>query len=435
MKHYIGNITSPFNQDESFDNTRLTISEKSIELEFTTNTHEHRNVVVIYGVFNGFGKVSLFNCKNIGGSHGAASSVVRYSAEYLFRGEFINELASTQFNRVNVEMVGLLNWTNLSSIKNNLFTKKKLEIEEFDAKRIYSSDDFSIELFSSVNTNIKREYNQTTVKENVGLRIKSNEKNIEIIEFLSIIQELKKLLFLLSNNETSIDNTTFYNENDEPTVLIWEGLNSLGSPLPISTSLKFNEIENDLDKIISIWFNNTEIHTSIDLILEKSRNNKLSRENYFLSTCFALETLHRRFKNYKLFQKSKFKEVKQAILNAIDDNAIKELIENSLAHINEPNFRNRLYDFKLDFEKVLPEEKSVEDYIGQIVKTRNYLVHRSSDKQVFDEFEMLYSAIYIEAIVKSNIYEILGISEQVIENVLIKTGRCIHGFYNANKRN
>lgn len=367
-------------------------------------------------------------------STGEGADVKKYNAEYLFKGEFINNPESIYFDRVNIEMSGLLDWTKISSINNKLFTDKKLTIEDIEIIEIYRTDDLLIEIFSSNNINFKRENNQITIKENVGFKIKSQNGNKSIWDYLHLINELKKILFILSNRNTHIDSTNFYKGTGMPVKVYWFGNNSLGTPSPMSPRINFEDIKIDLNDIIHNWFENKDLHTSVELVLEKSINNKLSRENYFLNNCFSIETFHRRFKNYKLFDKAEFKSIKEGILESIEKNDIKELIENNLAHINEPNFKKRLYDFQSDFSKLLPKDWNVGEYITRIVKTRNYLVHRSSNKKVFEKFDMLYASIFIETIIKINVYRTLGIKEDLIEKLLADTGKNIKRFYDSNKR-
>lgn len=418
MENYIGKIASPFNEEESIDFVRLSVFNEMIEIEFSSNERDCRNVKVIIGVFNGFGKVTLVNCQNIAMSTGAGADIKKYRAEYLFKGECINNPDSFYFDKVNIEMTGLLDWTKISAINNNLLTDKKLTIKDTDDIEIYNSDKFSLEIFSSNNINFKRENNQITIKENVGLKIKSINGDISIWDYLHLIRELKKLFFILSNRNTQIDNTKFYKGKEMPVTLYWNGNNSLGPPSPMNLRIKFEDIKLDLNEIIQNWFEKKDLQISIELILEKSINIKLSRENYFLNNCFAIETFHRRFKNYNLFDKTKFKSIKEGILKSIEDEEIRELIGNNLAHINEPNFRKRLSDFESDFSSMLPKDWNVEDYITRIVKSRNYLVHRGSDKKIFDKFDMLYASMFIETIIKINVYKVLGIKENLIEKLL-----------------
>lgn len=433
MKHYIGKIASPFKENESIDFVRLSLSKENIEIELSSNERGYENIKTIIGVFNGFGKVTLVNCKYIGMSTGAGADIIKYNAQYLFKGNFIENPESYYFNRVNILMSGLLDWTNISAINNKLFSENKLTIEKLNVVEIYNSESISVEIFSSNNIKSENKNNQITIKENVGLKIKSIKSDINVWKFLNLVKELKKILFILSNKDTEIESTTFHLENELPVTLFWEGNNTLGSPSIINPRIKFEDIKLNLNEIIHNWFEKKDLHTSIELILEKTINNKLSRENYFLNNCFSIETYHRRFMNYKLFNRTEFKSIKKGILESIEDETIRVLIENNLAHINEPNFRKRLSDFETDFSFLLPSNWVVEEYITRIVKSRNYLVHRSSTKNIFDDFDMLYASIYLETIIKINIYRSLGINESLVKKLLIETGKRINEFYDSNK--
>ena len=46
---------------------------------------------------------------------------------------------------------------------------------------------------------------------------------------------------------------------------------------------------------------------------------------------------------------------------------------------------------------------------------------------------MLYVSIFLEIIIKINIYRVLGIKENLIEKLLIEAGKNIESFYHANK--
>jgi len=432
MEIYIGKIFSPFNKGQSIDLARLSLSNERIELEFSCGSTQHQSISQIFGIFNGLGKVTLIDCKNIKMSSGAGTELLVYSAEYLFNGEFINDPFSKSFSKVNIIMPSLLDWTKLNSIENNVWTENKISIKDKITKEIYNSDKFSIELFTSNSVKTQKIHNKISITENVGLTIESNE-NINVWEFLNISRQIKKMLHILGNIDTHIESYIFDAKN-EPTFLYCQDNLSLGKPSTLTPKIKFSDVEMNFDKIIYNWFNNLDIQTSIDLILEKTTNNHLSRENYFLNNCFSIETFHRQFKNYKLFKPAEFKIVKNKILSAIDDKDISLLVRNNLAHLNQPNFKNRLIDFNDDFIQLLPEDFESEQYIRKIVKTRNYLVHRGSDKNTFDRFDILYCAIYLEALIKINIFRVLEINEAAINKSLNEISKRIEGFYKANKR-
>lgn len=434
MEIYTGQIISPFEIDKTVDFANLTVDNDKITIQFASYQHHHSVLDTLFGVFNGLGKVTLIHCENINSVSGGGGKVVTYSAELLFIGEHINDFKNHYFDHVNIVMTGLFDWIGSYSIINDLRDTNTVRIDPIPDLCIYDSEKISIVVFST--NQVKKEHvnNQITLNENSGIRILSKNCDLSIRDFLHLINEIKKLILILSNHDTKIETTNFYSKTSKRVVsLAWNGNKSIGTPPPMSPLLNYHEIKYDLPNIIGKWFEIEEMQVSIELILEKTLNQTLSWESQFLNSCFSIETYHRRFLNYKLFDLSEFKKIKRQILSTIDNHDIKQLIDNNLAHINEPNFRNRLTDLESDFVSLLPDTISPADYIRSIVKTRNYLVHRGERKNVFNEFDMLYSAFYLETIVKINVFRTLGIEEAVIQKLLPNLKDQIFTMYEVNK--
>ncbi|CAN0599413.1 unnamed protein product, partial [Ectocarpus sp. 12 AP-2014] len=234
MENYIGQIISPYNKDEFIDSVRLSISQNIIELEFSSTERKFHNIKIIIGVFNGIGKITLVNCQNTESLSGAGGLIKKYNVEYLFKGGHIQNPESTYFNNVNIKMSGLLDWAKISSLN---FNGNNLSIKEVEKITIYTSDNYTIEIFPSHNISLKREYNEINFKENIVLKISSLKKDINVWDYLYLIKELKKILFILTNRDTKIDNTTFNNNDLLGITLFWAGSNSLGSPSYINPKI------------------------------------------------------------------------------------------------------------------------------------------------------------------------------------------------------
>ncbi len=209
--------------------------------------------------------------------------------------------------------------------------------------------------------------------------------------------------------------------------LVIHSKNQKNIQLSISaTWTEFKEIQESFDEVIKTWYENTDLYSSIDLIIEKFLNPKLGRENDFLNSCFAIETFHRRFRKLQVFEKSEFKKIRKAIVDNIENEEVKEFIGEKLSFANEPTFRARLFDLRAHFEKILPTIVDVDDYIIKIVKTRNFLVHRSNNKNIFNDFDMFYAARYIESVVRICIL----IELKVPENIIHKSVNCSKSYLN-----
>jgi hypothetical protein len=433
MEQYIGYIVSPYNDDEIIESVRLSLSNELIEIEFSASCLHYLDLPYILGTFNGLGKVTFFKCQNSGSSSGSGASQKKYSAQFLFIGDYLPNPEDKYFEYVQIAVKGLYSWTKISSIINDVYESKTIRIEDSPNILIYSCNDYIVELYSNVNYSFKRKNNEISLKENVGIKILSKNRVLNVWEYLELLREFQKLFFILGNVDTQIDKVFFCDGSDYPVTLNWHGYKAIGLPSPTNLALQFHDIVPELQSIITNWINKKELQTSIDLILEKSKNSDLSVENYFLNNCFAIETLHRRYMNFRIFDESEFKSIKKKILEDIENIEVKEILSNNLAHINEPNFRRRLKDFSEIFNKVLPGDFELDQFITRVVKTRNFLVHRSSDKNTFAKFEMLYAAIFIEIIVKVNIYRLLEIKEPLIDNALQSTSRTTIAMYEFNK--
>lgn len=430
MNRYVGTIQSPF-KDELVEMVNLTISENLIEIEFNSSLRATNNVGIIKGVFNGLGTVTFLNCSVSGSSMGSGGNLIKYRSEYMFKGIHFNEINELNLDRVYVEMIGLHRWIKLPNINNDLHSNNTLTIDGIEDIDVFQNDEFSLEFCPYYSQHLKREDNSTTIKTKVSLRIKSITK-IDFWEYLNLINEIKKIIHLLSNESTKSDSITFYTTDNVIVDLFSEDNSSIEGKSFTNSSLKFSEISN-LHSLFDNWFKNQDIQTSIDLILEKSKNIKLSRENYFLNNCFAIETFHRRFRNLTLHEPSEFKKIKNQILLNLEESDIKRTIELGLSYINQPNFRMRLLDFKNDFDSILLKENTTEEYITKIVKTRNFLVHRSSIKNTFDDFDLLYSAIFLENLVKINILRLIGVEDKLLEKYISNIQGRVEDLYYANK--
>ncbi|RXR23952.1 ApeA N-terminal domain 1-containing protein [Flavobacterium stagni] len=433
MEYFFGNINSPFS-NEKIESVRLLHTEKKIEIEFPSESKENVKIEAIHGYFNGLGKITLLDCYYSGMEIGSGGATVKFSAKYILKGDFVLNLNHSQFSTLKFEMNGLLGWTKLSQLNYDFFKNRTIKLNEIENIEIYNSDEIKIELYVTLNLNSQREFNELRLRENVGIKVifKNNLRSIN--DTLKIINALQKLFKIIGNIYTGLESICLYKEDDleYEAILICSDLINFGEPEIYSPSLNFIELKDNFQKIIGNWLTNEDLKISVDLILEKSINSKLSIENYFLNNCFSIETLHRRFNNYNPYDKRILENYKREILSLISENEIKESIINSFAHINEPNFKGRLYQYIEDFKSILPNDIDVDDFITRIVKTRNYLVHRSSKKKIFNNIEMLYASFYIESIIKINIYRIIGVDENLLKKSILKPKDLIKSMFDYN---
>ncbi|TDN97662.1 HEPN domain-containing protein [Sunxiuqinia elliptica] len=439
-----GYIFWPDNPDKIQDSVRLEISDSKIELEYFEESSDIRDfdkVSLILGVFNGLGKVTLLDCTMSGTSWGGGANVKKYRADILLTGVHISSWHSLNFSKCVVNIPSLYSWVGIKAIKNRLWTEKRLYSEIPDEIKLATFEKYQLLFSFGYHTKVAK--NEIHINQYTNFKIVVTEYDLHLNELIDIITHFKKFLLLVANENPISESITLFNnkykyDNDQqlvPIELITRSSKQNRIQLSISaTETEYKDLEDNFEETLSIWYNDSNLFSSVDLIIEKFINPKLSRENDFLNSCFAIETFHRRFKKISVYEKSEFKKIKKDIIDSIEDEEIKEFINEKLSYANEPTFRARLFDLQNDFKNILPASTDVEGYLIKIVKTRNYLVHRGSDKNTFTDFDMFYAARYIESVVRLCILKELKVSE----NHILKIVRCnqdhLKGMYDLNKK-
>lgn len=441
METAIGRIFRPETPDEIQESVRLDISDSSIEIEVKNRYFglEEFQIEIILGVFNGIGNVTLVSCRKSGSEFGGGADIVRFRANFLLKGIHIYSNEGLRFSRCYVNLPSLFEWVKIRSIKDNALSENRILFEIPDDILITSFEKFKLSFSFGYWT--KYQVQEIYLKQYTNLKIESIDEDFPISDCIDIINHFKKFLLLVANKSPKSESIVLFNngykyEGDEQLISI-ELLSKPDSDAQlsiVSPRIEFNTVESNIEEIMRSWYEKKNIISSIDLILEKFFNPKLSRENDFLNSCFAIETLHRRVYKTTVFDKSEFKVIKDGIIERIENTGIKSFINEKLSFANEPTFKNRLLDLGNDFKAVLPEEIDVPDYLTKIVKTRNYLVHRGNSRNTFDRFDLLYAARYIESVVRIKIFKELKVPESVISTSQDFIKRHLHELYNFNKR-
>ncbi len=110
-----------------------------------------------------------------------------------------------------------------------------------------------------------------------------------------------------------------YEGQDEPITMkfLTKNFDTNNSGILTHTKINFTDIERSIDTILNNWLTNEKIQDSIILVMEKYTFIKLTVETYFLNTCFAIETFHRKNKFNTVFSVSEFNKIKRGIRKQI----------------------------------------------------------------------------------------------------------------------
>ncbi|ASB50426.1 ApeA N-terminal domain 1-containing protein [Alkalitalea saponilacus] len=421
----------------------LKITDSLIEFEFSEDAialNEIETNEILLGEFNGFGKVTILGCTQSSLKMGCSANIIKYKVNHLLIGVHIYNWQDLEFSKCIVNIPSLFEWVNIRPIKNNIYSENKIQLDVPNDEKIASLERF--DLFFSFGYETKAEKNEIHLKQHTYLKIVSKEKKLLIEEYMEIITHFKKFLLFIINKSPISESISFYDskhniENTNTLIPIELITPSKKNESPKSISLiriDYTEIATCFEDIIKNWFENNNLKPSVDLIIEKFLNPKLSRENDFLNACFAIETFHRRFKTINTYSKAVFKKIRKDIIENIEDDDIKNFIYEKLSYANEPTFRTRLFDLKEYFESILASNINIDEYIIKIVKTRNFLVHRGDNKKTFNELDMFFAARYLENIVRICILIELKVPENIVLNIQNCNKNYLQSLYEINKK-
>jgi hypothetical protein len=426
---------------ELIEGVRLFIDGDNFWLEASLYLFGLEKYNLIKGAFSGLGYVTLIECNVKGFTNSVGGNEGKLSINFILCGVQIGKEDDLYFSSLSIKMPSLKKWVNKTVFKGSLIGDEKMTIEYPETINFGDFDKFSLEAFFGINQNID---NQKTIilKDYVTLKIKAANSNLSLWEFLEIYKKFKKFLVFINvfdNNPdffTFLENDTKYEHIDYPIQLKFymssfnfknKGIDEIKTP-------KFENVRENIITILQNWFLKSEIFDSVNLILEKYFQANLSKETFFLNSCFAVEIYHRRFKkNYKL-PSSEFKKLKKSIIAKLETPLEIDFFKEKLSYANEPSFRERLNSLKEEFYWILSDNIDLDDFIKKVVLTRNYIVHRSSSKDTVSGLELYYTSVYIEALTKICIFKELGFSHEDIQTMFSNSRDQIESMFNLNKR-
>jgi hypothetical protein len=442
MQSYFGHIFLPKENDfQKIEGVRLFMDGDAFWIEAPIKFFGVEQYNLITGVFNGFGSVTLIECNIKNTSSGSGGNEGKLSIHYILCGIQINNEEKLNFSGLSVKMPALKKWIDKTVFKDYLIIDEKMSIEYPDTISFGDFDKYSLEAFFGMNQNQDSE-NSIILKEYVVLKIKTTNDNLSLWEFLNIYREFKKFLAFIGVFDKNVDtlslfeNTVKYRSQNLPLQMRFyiSSYNFKNAGLDDIKTPKFDDVEANIKHILQKWFRTVDLSDSINLILEKYFQTGLSRETFFLNSCFAIEIYHRRFKKNQRLPKAEFKKIKDGIISKLDTPDEINLFENKLAYANEPSFKERLESLKEDFQIILPLTIDMDNYIKQIVNTRNNIVHRSSSKNTLSGLDIYYASVHLEALTKLCVYRELGFSQLHILKMFVHTREQIDGMYKLNKR-
>ncbi|ESU19478.1 hypothetical protein FEDK69T_31490 [Flavobacterium enshiense DK69] len=457
MQSYFGHIYIPKCQkikleSESVDNfaeeeyeliegVRLFMEGDEFWIEAAIEMYGVEQYNLIKGAFTGLGYVTLLECNVIGLGNGVGGNETKISCKYVLTGIQIDNEEHLNFTQLSVTMPSLRGWFDKTIFKQVNIFDDTISLVKHDSIPLASFDNFSLEAFFSISQSLNRE-SGLKVNDAVTLKIKATKDRLSLWEFIDIYKKFKKFLAFIGIFDKDCDYFIFldeevkYEKRDDlvPMKFFREQYNFKNNGVDAIKKVKYDFIEKDIETVLTKWYNLNDLSDSIDLVLEKYLQAKLSLESFFLNSCFAIEIYHRRFKKNERYPKAEFRRIKKEILSNIKDEEANKFFEEKLAHANEPSFRERLESLNEDFQMVLPLTMDTNSLIKGIVNTRNHIVHRSSSKGIISGLELYYASFYLEALTKLCVFKELGFSQWHILTIFSNSRDQIESMYHFNKR-
>lgn len=457
MQSYFGHIYIPNNkviksESESIENfieedyelikgVRLFIDGDNFWVEAGIKMYGIEQFNLIKGAFTSLGYVTLLECNVVATSAGIGGHDAKISCKHVLTGIQINNEENLTFTQLSVTMPSLRNWLDKRVFNQINIYEGDISLIKNDTIHLSTFETFSLEVGFGINYNLNKEVG-LKINDSVILRIKATDKRLTLWEFIDIYKKFKKLIAFISIFEIGDDNFTFFDNevkhsnSDELVHLNFytKQYNFKDNGIDAIKKVKHSYVEDNIDSILQKWYNLHDLSDSIDLVLEKYFQPKLSLESFFLNSCFAIEIFHRRFKKNERYSKAEFRRIKKEILSNIKDEEANKFFNDKLAYANEPSFRERLESFTEDFQMLLPHSFDSNDFIKRIVNTRNHIVHRSSSKGVISGLELYYASFYLEAITKLCVFRELGFNQSHILEMFSNSRDQIESMYKLNKR-
>lgn len=434
MKQYKGNI---YLVDDNFENkiigATLTIDNDNFELEFSDTTYRQSSYKIIQGEFLDLGYVTLIDCIHSGNTL-SIIHLTKYRIQHIITEIKFDDYNSIVATSLHIKMPSLNEWIRKLTLTGSLIFNGKIEYSKPEKILFFENNEYSVQIGFYLQENRNE---SITITQYCELEIKSKNDSLNVFELFNVYKKIKIFLGFIGVFSKQQDEFYLREENlvyegqDEPITMkfLTKNFDTNNSGILTHIKINFTDIEGSINTILNNWLTNEKIQDSIILVMEKYTSLKLTVETYFLNTCFAIETFHRKNKFNTVFSVSDFNKIKRGIRSKLEtDNEIK-LFNDKLQFANEPTFKDRLISLKSEFESITFEGLDIEEYIVKIVKTRNYLVHRGSKNNIFNNLEMYYAAVYLEALTKFCIMETTGFEKELLNKIFRDTGTKINHNY------
>ena len=305
-----------------------------------------------------------------------------------------------------------------------------------EVKILVSALTAEVSFTPSMNTNM--EYQQRALKHFDSVQIKPIEPQ-DGEWYKRVVYKMRVLLSLLVGRPvvatafklcTGMQQISEHNEGCYPLYVdlcVKQAGKAKGKDLlPPEIPFTYPRIAASMPAILNTWFSKTEqLSTLYSLFFGTTINRSIPREFQFLALIQALESYHRESGGDKYLSKEGYEEIRTALTNAIPKSTpadLRDALKSRIKYGNEYSLRKRL---ELTLNKVPEALRNIfvqgnEQFIFQVVATRNYLTHRdeSLKDNVLDDKGIFDAAVSLQLLIQYILLTELGIDEKTVARVM-----------------
>ena len=265
---------------------------------------------LIKGAFTGLGYVTLLECNVKATNSGIGGYETKLRCRYVLTGLQIDSEEHLNFSQLSVTMPSLRSWFDKRIFNQVNIFEGDISLIKHDTIHLIDFETFSLEVGFAISQNLDKETG-LKINDSVILRIKAKEERLALWEFIDIYKKFKKFIAFIGIFDKGEDTFTFfdkdvkYENRDDlvPMKFFREQYNFKNNGVDAIKKVKYDFIEKDIETVLTKWYNLNDLSDSIDLVLEKYLQAKLSLESFFLNSCFAIEIYHRKISNERKISK------------------------------------------------------------------------------------------------------------------------------------
>lgn len=410
---------------------------------FLERQDEFHEANFILGITNSGKYITLYNCAELSRSNtnGRVTSS-KYSVFYVFIGAHFCNDQEFRFNQISVKFKNLGRWIKKYGFKiENDFPNKYVKIE------YKQPDDISFRITEQLKGKLSFNSWQPITSSTEEIEITQSafyelesDAPLHFTDILDNAMQFQNFLTLATFEPTypiSVHVKINYQTDEETDVqVIYKpGFNYIPEGRGKAFFLFFYpDVEKEFEGIIQKWYGlKGTIEPVISLLLNSFYIKEQNFINRFLAMIQALETFHRRLKNYKKESEEVYNSWKENLVNLVDEK-YKEMLSGLLTHGNEPSLRARMNGLIKALSVETINKLVDKTFVNRVLETRNYYTHydtKLEDKaltgndlyQITDKLRViLIGSILLESGFSiDKINELLKRAENRFFNHLIKT--------------